>query len=170
MREGRERPQVLFGGGSVHARKDHLAQIPLSKQWIDYFNDDESSFLQAALPSLNRGDKTSQHYVSLLRRIEWCVRQSIPPESEEGLRIASELMKLSLETFQGDEQLMSKFWEVRKLPAEQSGLYPVSNEVLELLKKAWLTHPKKTGIRKQKNKLTPVDDRHQLVFLQLRSV
>ncbi|PLT44585.1 Transcriptional regulator, MerR family [Paenibacillus pasadenensis] len=145
MREGRERPQVLFGGGSVHARKDHLAQIPLSKQWIDYFNDDESSFLQAALPSLNRGDKTSQHYVSLLRRIEWCVRQSIPPESEEGLRIASELMKLSLETFQGDEQLMSKFWEVRKLPAEQSGLYPVSNEVLEFVEKSLAYASEKDG-------------------------
>ncbi|QJC50949.1 MerR family transcriptional regulator [Paenibacillus albicereus] len=119
-------------------RVSHLIRTiqPKSRQWIDYFGEEESAFLQQALPSLSRGDSATQHYVSLLRRIEWCVRQSIPPESEEGCRIASELMKLSHETFGGDEELMDKFWEVRKRPAEETGLYPVSSEVLEFVERS----------------------------------
>lgn len=106
---------------------------PISKQWIDYFNDDESAFLQNALPNLNSNDKTTQQYASLLRRIEWCIQESVLPESNEGYNIACELMKLSHETFNGDEKMMEKFWEVRKLPALESGLYPVSDAVLNFV-------------------------------------
>ncbi|MDO7905889.1 MerR family transcriptional regulator [Paenibacillus sp. JX-17] len=110
---------------------DHVQ--PISKQWMDYFNEDESTFLQNALPNLNSNDRTSQQFASLLRRIEWCVQQSIQPESDEGYNIACELMKLSHETFNGDEELMEKFWQVRKLPASESGLYTVSAEVLSFV-------------------------------------
>lgn len=116
-------------------RVSHLVHNvqPISKQWIDYFNDDEIAFLQNALPNLNSNDQTTQQYASLLRRIEWCIQQSVPPESDEGYNIACELMKLSHETFNGDEKLMEKFWEVRKLPTLESGLYPISDEVLNFV-------------------------------------
>ncbi len=119
-------------------RVSHLVQNvhPHSKQWIDYFKDDESAFLQKALPNLNSNDQASQQYASLLRRIEWCIEQSLSPESEEGYSIACELIKLSDETFHGDEQLMEKFWEVRKLPSEESGLYPVSDKVLNFVERS----------------------------------
>lgn len=106
---------------------------PISKQWVDYFNDDEIEFLQSALPNLSSNNETTQQYISLLRRIERCIQQSIPPESDEGYHIACELINLSHETFNGDEKLMEKFWEVRKLPALESGLYPVSAEVLNFV-------------------------------------
>lgn len=106
---------------------------PISKQWINYFNDDESVFLQGALPNLSSNDRTTQQYISLLRRIERCIQQSITPESDEGYNIACELIKLSHETFNGDEKLMEKFWEVRKLPTLESGLFPVSGEVLKFV-------------------------------------
>lgn len=109
---------------------------PKSNQWVDYFNDDESIFLQKALPNVSSNDTMTQHYASLLRRIEWCLQQSIPPESDEGFSIACELMNLSHETFNGDEKLMDKFWEVRKLPSEQSGLYPISSEVLNFVEQS----------------------------------
>lgn len=113
----------------------HLAHNvqPISKQWVNYFNDDESEFLQSALPNLSSNNETTQQYISLLRRIERCIQQSIPPESDEGYDIACELINLSHETFKGDEKLMEKFWEVRKLPALESGLYPVSEEVLNFV-------------------------------------
>ncbi|WIV17840.1 MerR family transcriptional regulator [Paenibacillus polygoni] len=113
----------------------HLAHNvqPISKQWVNYFNDDESEFLQSALPNLSSNNETTQQYISLLRRIERCIQQSIPPESDEGYDIACELINLSHETFNGDEKLMEKFWEVRKLPALESGLYPVSEEVLNFV-------------------------------------
>lgn len=116
-------------------RVSHLVQNvqPVAKQWMDYFNAEEVAFLQKALPKLNNNDKITQQYVSLIRRIEWCIQQSVPPQSDEGYNIACELMKLSHYTFNGDETLIEKFWEVRKLPATESGLYPVSDEVLNFV-------------------------------------
>ncbi|SMF68175.1 transcriptional regulator [Paenibacillus uliginis N3/975] len=106
-----------------------------SKKWMDYFEDDERLFLKQALPNLGNSDRTTQQYISLLRRIKWCVEQSIAPESEEGYQIASGLIEVSNETFGGDEELMNKFWEVRKQPVEKSGLYPVSEEVLDFVER-----------------------------------
>lgn len=106
-----------------------------SKKWIDYFEEDEQQFLKHVLPNLSNNDRTTQQYISLLRRIEWCVEQSISPESEEGYQIATSLIEVSNETFGGNEELMDKFWKVRKQPAEQSGLYPVSEEVLDFVER-----------------------------------
>lgn len=106
-----------------------------SRKWVDYFEDDEQQFLKQALPNLSNSDRTTQQYISLLRRIEWCLDHSIEPESEEGYKIASNLIEVSHETFGGDEELMDKFWAVRKKPAEESGLYPVSEEVLDFVER-----------------------------------
>ncbi|MFF3100197.1 MerR family transcriptional regulator [Viridibacillus arvi] len=106
-----------------------------SKKWIDYFQDDEKTFLQETIPNLSNNDKTTQQYISLLRRIEWCIKHDIKPESDEGHQIACELIEISNDTFQGDTKLMDKFWEIRKLPSEQTGLYPISEEVLEYVER-----------------------------------
>jgi MerR family transcriptional regulator, thiopeptide resistance regulator len=58
------------------------------------------------------------------------------PESIEGREIAMKLLELSKETFQGDTYLEDKFWEIRKLPSEETGLYPISNEVLNFAEKS----------------------------------
>ncbi|ASK62363.1 transcriptional regulator [Virgibacillus phasianinus] len=106
-----------------------------SKKWLDYFEDDEQIMLQKILPNLSNNDETTQQYMSLLRRVEWCIKNNIRPESEEGFQIASKLAELSDNTFQGDTTLVEKFWEIRKLPAEETGLYPISEEVLEFVER-----------------------------------
>lgn len=106
-----------------------------SKKWIDYFQDDELTILQETIPSLSNNDKTTQQYITLLRRIEWCIKHNIHAESDEGVQIASKIIELSNDTFQGDTTLMDKFWEVRKLPTEETGLYPISEEVLEYVER-----------------------------------
>lgn len=108
---------------------------PNSKKWIDYFQEDEKAFLQKTIPNLSHNDKTTQQYISLLRRIEWCIKHNIKPESDEGFQIASELIEISNDHFQGDTKLEEKFWEVRKLPAEETGLYPISEDVLEFVER-----------------------------------
>ncbi|WP_306456667.1 hypothetical protein [Paenibacillus aquistagni] len=80
-----------------------------------------------------------------MRQIEWCIEHSIAPESEEGARIANELIALSDETFKGDEELMNKFWEVRKRPSEETGLYPVSEAVLEFVERSLLCVTQQDG-------------------------
>jgi DNA-binding transcriptional MerR regulator len=105
------------------------------KKWIDYFQDDEQSFLQEIIPNLSNNDKTTQQYIALLRRIEWCIENKINAESDEGFQIGSKLIELSNDTFQGDTELIEKFWEVRKLPVEETGLYPISEEVLDYVER-----------------------------------
>ncbi|OBY79477.1 transcriptional regulator [Paenibacillus sp. KS1] len=120
-----------------------------SNQWMDYFGEEESKFLRQTLPNLGNSDPITQQYVSLLRRIEWCIQQSIPPESDEGCKIATELHELSLISFEGDEDLIEKFWEVRKRPANETGLFPISDEVLEFLEKssAYALGQEKAGVK-----------------------
>lgn len=106
------------------------------KRWVDYFTEDEQAFLHKSLPRLESGDRMTQQYVSLLRRIEWCLTHGIGPQTEEGLAIAAELIALSHKTFGGDQALADKFWEVRKLPAKESGLYPLTEEVLQFVEQS----------------------------------
>ncbi|WP_019244211.1 MULTISPECIES: MerR family transcriptional regulator [Bacillus] len=118
-------------------RVSQLVKMPQkdSKKWIDYFHDDEKSFLQEVIPNLSNNDRTTQQYISLLKRIEWCVKHNILPESNEGYQIACELIELTNETFQGNTQLMDKFWEVRKQPSSKTGLYPISENTLNFVER-----------------------------------
>lgn len=106
------------------------------KKWMDYFQEEEKIFLQKMIPNISKNDEITQHYMSLLHRIEWCIEQNIEPESEEGLQIASKLIGLSNENFQGDTELMEKFWEIRKLPTEETGFFPISEEVMEFIERS----------------------------------
>lgn len=40
---------------------------------------------------------------------------------------------------------MNKFWEVRKRPSEETGLYPVSEEVLEFVERSMLCVTQQDG-------------------------
>src|SRR5690625_5643490 len=71
--------------------------------------------------------------MELLKQIEKCIANDIKPESETGQEIVSQLNVLSNETFHGDEALMDQFWEVRKQPVEETGLYPISEAVLKFV-------------------------------------
>lgn len=106
-----------------------------SKKWIDYFQDEDKTLLQEALPNISHNDKTTQQYIALLRRIERCIQNNIEVESDEGFQIASELIEISKETFQEDTKLMEEFWEIRKRPIEETGLYPISEEILEYVER-----------------------------------
>lgn len=106
-----------------------------SKKWIDYFQDDEKDILKKDIPNIGNNNETTQKYISLLRRIEWCIKHNIKAESDEGFHIASKLIELSNNTFHGDTKLIEKFWEVRKLPAEETGLYPISEDVLDYVER-----------------------------------
>ncbi|MUV37786.1 HTH-type transcriptional activator mta [Lentibacillus sp. JNUCC-1] len=106
-----------------------------SKKWIDYFQEDEQELLKAVLPNLSHNDEKTQQYISLLRQIDWCIENGVKPESEEGARIAATINELSNEAFQGDAALEEKFWEIRKRPAEETGLYPISDDVLEFIER-----------------------------------
>lgn len=104
-----------------------------TKNWIDYFQYDEKVLLQKIIPSLSHNDVITHQYIVLLNEIESYIEQGIQAESKQGIEIGRKLIELTDVTFQGDDHLIEKFWEVRKLPDEETGLYPISNDVLEFV-------------------------------------
>jgi len=106
-----------------------------AKKWMDYFQEDEREFLQQQLPKLHNNDAITHKYITIIKEIERCLAHNIPPESDEGRQIGQTLIQLSEETFQGDQALMEEFWKVRKRPAEETGLYPLSDEVLSYVER-----------------------------------
>jgi len=107
-----------------------------AKKWLDYFSEDQQVLLEHAVPSLGNNDETTRQYMELLKQIEKCIANDIKPESETGQELVSQLNALSNETFHGDEALMDQFWEVRKQPVEETGLYPISEGVLQFVEQA----------------------------------
>ena len=107
-----------------------------SKKWMDFFSEQEKAYLKNNLPNLSGNNSVIEQYIAIIKKIESCLTLNIQPESIEGREIAMKLLELSKETFQGDTYLEDKFWEIRKLPSEETGLYPISNEVLNFAEKS----------------------------------
>ena len=101
------------------------------KSWLNYFNDEEQQIVKEAIPNLKNNDVITARYIQLIKEIEFCLQYDIAPHSKAGLGIAQTLLALTEETFGQDETLVEKFWDVRKLPASETGLYPLSEEVLQ---------------------------------------
>lgn len=119
---------------------DHISKLVqqsqiTTKKWIDYFQDDEKILLQNTIPSLSNNDEITHQYILLLNQVESYIDQGIQADSLQGIEIANKLIELSDMTFQGDDNLIEKFWKVRKLPAEETGLYPISTDVLEFVER-----------------------------------
>ncbi|MBH0172534.1 MerR family transcriptional regulator [Fictibacillus sp. 23RED33] len=110
------------------------------KNWEKFFSDNERKTLQSSLPKLE--DASTAKWVNILKRIEICLRNNSEPTSEEGLLIASDVLLLSHEMFQGDTELEEKFWNARKSEGSSHSLnlYPISNEVLEFLDRAIVSY------------------------------
>lgn len=104
-------------------------------KWIDYFTKEDQSFLQEKLPNISNNDQITQQFITILNTINQCIKKGIAPESEEGVQVISELLTLSEGLFAGNEQLAEEFWEIRKLPAEETGLVPISDDVFAFIEK-----------------------------------
>lgn len=108
------------------------------QNWQDYFNHEENQILSDRLPKLERADITTKKWINLLKRVELCIQAEESPRSKTAQLIIEDMELLSMETFNGDEQLMKKFWEVRKSPeaSEKLGLYPINETVIHFLTEA----------------------------------
>lgn len=108
--------------------------------WEKFFSDDERQMLQTSLPKLE--DASTAKWVNIIKRIEICLQNKREPSSDDGQLIASDVLLLSHEMFQGDTELEEKFWTARKseTSSQSLNLYPVSSEVLEFLDRAIISY------------------------------
>lgn len=110
------------------------------RDWQQYFTEDEKQLLKEQLPKLENDDSTTKKWMNVMKRIEMCMDKELSPQSVEMQIIMEDMNILSEETFQGDQQLMDKFWEVRKSEkaSEDLGLYPIKPAIIEYIEKALL--------------------------------
>lgn len=108
--------------------------------FVTYINSSEEQHqtLAEQLPKLENDNLTTKKWMNLLKRIELCDREGIAQQSETAQLIVDDMNILSTETFNGDEELMEKFWEVRKSPEASAdlGLYPINERILLFLDQA----------------------------------
>lgn len=108
------------------------------RDWKQYFTEDEKQLLIEQLPKLEKDDLTTRKWMNVMKRIEMCMDKELPPQSVEMQLIMEDMNILSEETFQGDQQLMNKFWEVRK-SEKASGdlrLYPIKPAIIDFIEQA----------------------------------
>lgn len=110
------------------------------RDWQQYFTEDEKQLLKEQLPKLENDDSTTKKWMNVMKRIEMCMDKELSPQSVEMQIIMEDMNILSEETFQGEQQLMDKFWEVRKSEkaSEDLGLYPIKPALIEYIEQALL--------------------------------
>ncbi|MED1865955.1 MerR family transcriptional regulator [Fictibacillus nanhaiensis] len=119
----------------VQANEDKKT-VEKNQTWETFFSDNERQMLETSLPKLE--DASTTKWVNIIKRIEICLKNNREPTSEDGHIIASDVLLLSHEMFQGDTELEEKFWNARKseTSSRSLNLYPVSHEVLDFLEKS----------------------------------
>jgi len=115
--------------------------VPLqqSRNWDSYFSMEEQETLDESLPKLEKDTLSTKKWMNLIKRIELCIQEDISPGSEQAKLIIEDMEILSEEAFQGDQNLVNKFWEVRRSKESSSelNLYPIKQEMIDFIEEAY---------------------------------
>lgn len=100
------------------------------------FEEHERELLEL-LPNMNRDDPDSLEWIALLGQLKQNMNEG--PGSPEVQRIIGRMDEKRIADFDGEEAFVEKLWEIRKSAdqSERMGLYPIEEEVLELLEEAF---------------------------------
>lgn len=121
---------------------EDLLSLVLTKKkdrdWKEYFTEDEQSSLMSQLPKVEKDDLSTKKWINIIKRIKMSIQKGISPRSDEAQLIMDDMDILSEETFQGDQQLMNKFWEVRKSEeaSKELSLYPIKPAIIKFIELA----------------------------------
>ncbi|MEM5014520.1 MerR family transcriptional regulator [Niallia taxi] len=110
-----------------------------NRSWESFFSIEEQERLRGSLPKLEKDNVSTKKWINLVRRIELCIQENTSPGSEQAKLIIEDMENLSEETFQGDQNLMTKFWEVRRSRdfSNELNLYPIKQEILDFIEEAY---------------------------------
>lgn len=102
------------------------------------FSKEEQKTLHEQLPKMETDSTNVARWINLIKRIELCIENEKKPSSKEGQLIAEDTLILSDETFQGNVELVNKFWEARKSEKTSTdlNLYPLQEEVMVFMEEA----------------------------------
>lgn len=97
---------------------------------------EESEILRHDLPKMENA--SADKWISMIKRIQLCLKHQRAPQSEDGRLIAADILLLSAELFRRHTALEETFWDIRKSPEASSSLnlYPIDSEVLQFIEDA----------------------------------
>ena len=83
-------------------------------------------------------NESADKWISIIKRIQLCLKHQRAPQSEDGQLIAADILLLSSELFGPHTDLEKAFWDIRKSPEASSSLnlYPIDSEVLQFIEDA----------------------------------
>ncbi|MBM7604967.1 DNA-binding transcriptional MerR regulator [Metabacillus crassostreae] len=116
-----------------------IVQPEKNKSWSSFFSIEEQEKLHQSLPKLEKDNLSTKKWINLVKRIELCIQEDTSPGSEQAKLIIEDIEILSEETFQGDQNLMTKFWEVRRSQesSNELNLYPIKQEIIDFIEEAY---------------------------------
>jgi DNA-binding transcriptional MerR regulator len=82
-----------------------------------YFSDEEQRIIKNNLPDMTSGDDTTKRWIELLREIKQSLNE--PFDSPVSQRLAERIMQLSSAYFQGNDNLLEKYWNLLKPETDQ---------------------------------------------------
>ncbi|MCH1627788.1 MerR family transcriptional regulator [Ferdinandcohnia quinoae] len=108
------------------------------RNWGMFFTEHEKEILQESLPKIEEDTLATRKWMNLIKRIELCIQEEISPKSAQAKLIMDDMDILSEETFGGNEELISKFWDVRRSQdsSHSLNLYPIKHEIIEFIEQA----------------------------------
>jgi MerR family transcriptional regulator, thiopeptide resistance regulator len=110
-----------------------------NRSWDTFFSIEEQEKLHDSLPKLEKDIASARKWINLVKRIELCIQEGTSPGSEQAKLIIEDIEILSEEMFQGDQNLMKKFWEVRRSQesSNELNLYPLKQEIIDFIEEAY---------------------------------
>ncbi|MEK1828472.1 MerR family transcriptional regulator [Priestia megaterium] len=113
-------------------------ETTVKSSWTDLLSLslEESEILQHDLPKMENA--SADKWISVIKRIQLCLKHQRAPQSEDGQLIAADILLLSAELFGQHTALEETFWDIRKSPEASSSLnlYPIDSEVLQFIEDA----------------------------------
>lgn len=85
------------------------------------------------LPSLDNDCQEITAWITLLKEIRQHTHES--PYSEIAQKLANKLMNMALDFFQGDEELLEKYWAIIHSPPEHISLYTLDKDLASFIEK-----------------------------------
>lgn len=110
-----------------------------ANNWIMYFTNQEAEIIKERIPKLQEDTLQTRKWMNIIKRIELCIKDGISPKSIQAKLIVDDIEILAEETFDGNHELMEKFWNVRRSQDTSNilNLYPIKPEIIEFLDQAY---------------------------------
>ncbi|WP_059173519.1 MerR family transcriptional regulator [Bacillus sp. FJAT-27445] len=132
---------ILKLEGTIHWEDLISLVVPpeQNRTWSSFFSIEEQEKLYETLPKLEKDNLSVKKWINLVKRIELCILEDTSPGSEQAKLIIEDMEILSEETFQGDQNLLTKFWEVRRSQesSNELNLYPIKQEIIDFIEEAY---------------------------------